>query len=227
MQVFLRRTVPNNSVLSSVLRLALYSYRGFAEYFGTTQGIVMIPMRSLRLTVNRSCQGHSSLSLILWGPGQVTRSASDQHRVRRKRLCRVDSAAIVQAFGTVGLAHASVARVGPHPCCRWHKLGRPLEVDVKPSKSFESHSWSAACICLPLPPSPCPPPSRVAQPPSADEPPLQTSFLVPTVQARGDHRSLSSRFGLVEGGLAASHHRQLTSSFTRRKPCQPPVHSNS
>lgn len=102
-------------MLSSVLRLALYSCRSFPEYFGTTQGIVIIPMWSLPLTVNRSCQGHSSLSLILWGPGQVTRSASDQRRVWRKRLCRVDSAAIVQAFGTVGLAHASVARVGPSP----------------------------------------------------------------------------------------------------------------
>lgn len=114
MQEGLRRTVPDNSVLSSVLRLALYSYRGCPEYFGTTQGIVIIPMCSLRLTVNRSCQGHSSLSLILWGPGKVTRSASDQHRVRWKRLCRVDSAAIVQAFCTVGLG--ACFRRGSGPC---------------------------------------------------------------------------------------------------------------
>lgn len=72
-------------------------------------------MVSLQFAVNRSCQEQSSLSLNLWGLGQVTASDSDQGRVQWKLLCRINSATIVQALGTVELARACATEVDPAP----------------------------------------------------------------------------------------------------------------
>lgn len=109
-------------VQSLILTYCSPKYKCFAgiprylgEYLGTRQGMVIVPGRSLRLTVNRSCQEQCSLSLNLWGLGQVTAPDSDQGGFLGKLLCRIDSAAIVHTFGTVELAHACATEVDPAP----------------------------------------------------------------------------------------------------------------